>query len=77
MATDMNKATVNLEIKVEVPIADQGYLGSAASVDDHIKKAIEEVSRWRVGIKKNPVVPDYAPVEATLKVKSVILSKED
>lgn len=77
----MSKATVEVTISTTVEITDGGYLRKAF-IEDHIKAAKDQVSRWRIGINKHPERIGagsgdvYEPVSATFKVNRVILVED-
>lgn len=63
------RVTVRVQITTDVEITDTGYLGTQASVEEHIDKARKDVSHWQVLIKQGGLEPK--PARASFVVQSV------
>ncbi len=77
MANDLARAkvVVTLTVTTTVEISDDGYLGAATSVADHVAKAKSDVSNFKLLIKQGSLEPKMVP--ATFVVTSVtIIPKE-
>lgn len=66
--------TVQLTITTEVEIVDGGYLGTGATVAEHIKQAKDKVRHWQVLVKQG--THDPKPQKATFTVDRVVIVEE-
>lgn len=71
------KVTVTLLINAVVEITDDGYLGTEATVKDHIERARTTVNRWSLFVKKGSTSEEHEALPARLTVEAVtVIPKE-
>lgn len=63
------KVTVELDAKISIEIADNGYLGGEASVAKHIEDAQRSAQSWTYLIQKGTMTPER--VLAKVKVVGI------
>lgn len=69
------KVSVSLTITTTIDIPDDGYLGTEASVAQHIQKVKNDVRNWTVYLQRGSTEPKV--ISAQFKVNSVTIIPED
>lgn len=65
------KVVVDVTITTQIELSDDGYLGTGATVDEHLKKAQADVKSYQVLLKQGGL--DAQPVSASYVVTGVRL----
>lgn len=66
------KVVVSLDIKAVVEVADTGYLGLKASVQDHIDKAVKDATGWQWFVKQGMTDPEPLRVRVDVRGISIV-----
>lgn len=75
-APERARVTVSLDVKIAMDVSDDGYLGTGATVEEHIKKARDDASRWTFLVRQGSLDPK--PVRAKVDILAVsIVPKGD
>lgn len=61
------RVTIHLAIETTLEVRDNGYLGTSASVDDHIKHAKEQAAKCKVLLQQVGDTPKSVPFKYAIQ----------
>jgi len=70
------RTTVSLQIQAVVDVTDAGYLGTGATVAEHIAWAEKDAKNWQWSVKKGSLDPQPVLVKTTVVAVSIVPQTE-
>lgn len=61
-----------MAVETTIQLADGGYLGTQATIAEHVKKAQDEIRACQLFIKQGGTEPKQYPATFTLKSVSIV-----